>query len=174
MRKHTASLSLTFWLALGGPLSGQGVRAPSTGEDSLQLNILILRTAVSLGTESAHPASLPRLVCLSQVGPEGPDPSPATIAALQQPDSLVLRPVSHCRQDLLNATPTDIPLLVDTLTSKRGIRVSASQPVFASDGTFTVYLEYYEHRRSAGGWGCIGRREQSGWRITECKLSWIS
>jgi hypothetical protein len=74
---------------------------------------------------------------------------------------MLIRPISACRTEPLRGSRRGVPLVVDTVTGKRGISVSASEPVFASDGTFTVEMRYYEHGLSAAGWTCTGRRRSS-------------
>jgi hypothetical protein len=66
-------------------------------------------------------------------------------------------------------------LVVDTLTGKRGISISATDPVFEDDGTFTVETHYYQNGLSSAGWECRGRRViDERWEITTCKMLWIS
>jgi hypothetical protein len=174
MSTRVAVLILVLVTGLVRSLSGQGSPAPATGADTLQLTIVILQTAVSLGIKTAYSASLPRLICVSLKGTGESDPSPAALAALQKPDSLVLRPISACRNSAKDTLRTDVPLLIDTVSGQRGISVSASQPLFGSDGTFRTEIGYYEHGLSSAGWTCIGRREPAGWRVTSCKMNWIS
>ena len=151
-------------------------RGPVSRADSLELSTVIFRTAIEHATRTSYRAPHPRLVCLAAGEQRSADPFPEVIAALQSIDSLVVRPMSACRREPLGsfAASTRTPLVVDTLTGKRGIMISASNPRFADDGTLTVEVGYYEHGLSSAGWTCTGRRQSIGWAITTCRMTRIS
>ncbi len=170
------------WVLLVGLVPSPGCAKWSSGRtvgplseaDSLQLAIVIFTTAVEHGTRTSYRASHPRLVCVAHGVREWTDPPEAVLAHLREIDSLIVQPISACEQQPLDNAPPGPPLIVDPLTGRRGIRVSASDPRFAADGSFTVELGYYEHGLSAAGWTCTGRRLDGGWEITECRMDWIS
>ena len=174
-------LTLLLVVTMSPPLLAQR-GAPTTGPDSAALWGVIFRAAVDSGLRTSYPAARPRLVCVAfhrSVRADGTvealsDPPAGVIATLAQIDSLIVRPVSACRLEPLGDGLSEIPLMVDALTRKRGIRVSASSPQFAPNGSFTVLLGYYEHGLSSAGWTCTGRRGRVTWEITTCRMDWIS
>ena len=148
---------------------------PRTYSDSLALAISIYSVALTNGTQTAHAADHAQLVCVKGTQPNA-DPPAAVLAALQSNRTLLIRPMSACRQEPLGGpAPRGASLVVDTLTGKRGIWVSAGVPVFNADGTFGVETRYYQHGLSGAGWQCRGkRRSDGGWEITTCTMLWIS
>src|SRR5687768_16914224 len=72
--------------------------APTNAADSLELTVAIFRAAIAHGTRTAQPAPLPRLVCLGRIGGWDEDPPIGVVDALQQIDTLIVRPVSACRR----------------------------------------------------------------------------
>jgi len=161
------------FLAGAQGLLAQSTSAPTSAADSLELAIVILRSAIQNGVTTAYPATLPRLVCVATLDPRA-DPPPSALPMLASPDSFVIRPQSACRVDSLPSSLTEQPLILDTLTGQRGIEVSASNPTFLQDGSFVVRLYYYEHGLSSAAWTCTGRRVASGWQIESCTLNWVS
>jgi hypothetical protein len=149
-------------------------QGPTTAADSMALAITIYSVALSNGTETAHAASLPEVVCVGGVRP-GVDPPRAVIDALQENRTLLVRAGSACRTEPLIAKRS-VSLVVDTLTGKRGISIFANEPTFAGDDTFTFNTGYYQHGLSGGGWTCKGRRrsDRQGWEVLTCTLTWIS
>jgi hypothetical protein len=160
-------------------------QGPSTAADSLALTLTIYATAFTNGTQTAHADRLPEVVCvrgLTTSALDRPlgrteseqDPPAAVLTALRKDRALLVRPMSACRREPLRAGTGSMSLVVDTLTGKRGISISASTPVFRPSGTFTFTTSYYQGGRSAGGWTCEGRRERDAWVVTKCELGWIS
>lgn len=164
---------LAAGLVTGMPLSVQA-QGPTTRADSVALVIAIYGVAFTNGTQTAHAATLPDLVCVQGPRP-GVDPPRAVLDALQRDRSLLVRPMSACKTEPLGGATRGISLVVDTLTGKRGISVSAGEPKFEADGSFTVETGYYQHGLSGAGWLCRGRRRSDqGWEITSCTMRWIS
>ena len=153
--------------------SAQG---PTTSADSLELAKVIYGVALTNGTQTAHSAAQAELVCVQ--GPRaGVDPPSAILDALQKDRSLLIRPMSACRQEplMLQSLIDKTSLIVDTVTGKRGISISAGEPKFGADETFTVTTGYYQHGLSSAQWTCSGRRRADrSWEIARCTLLWIS
>ena len=149
-------------------------QAPSTRADSVALLITIYGVAFTNGTQTAHSAGLPEVVCVQGQRPRV-DPPREVLDALQKDRTVLVRPMSACKtQGLLNA-PRGTSLVVDTLTGKRGITVHAGEPTFDADGSFTVQTSYYQHGLSAADWVCKGRRRSDqSWEITSCTMTRIS
>jgi hypothetical protein len=146
---------------------------PTTGADSLALMNAIYLVALSNGTQTAHAATGPEVVCARGLRPDS-DPPAAVIDALQKDRSLLIRPMSACIQEPVRST-RDGSLVVDTLTGKRGISISVTEPVFAADGSFKFDTGYYQHGLSSAGWTCFGRRRSDqAWEVTRCTMNWIS
>lgn len=173
MMIRLGQLGIALLLGCGGAGAGHEVGSAAQA-GGLELTEVVFRSAVehALRTASREPA--PRLVCLSRSEREAIDPSPAVVASLQRVDSLVVRPISGCRFDAVNRWMTGHPLMLDTLTGQRGIKVWAAEPRVLEDRTFTVDIGYYAHGRSAAHWVCQGRRGSAGWEVSDCQLVRIS
>ncbi|MBL0171316.1 MAG: hypothetical protein IPP90_11390 [Gemmatimonadaceae bacterium] len=175
LRAHPRGTAMAVAIGLASCMSAT-VRAqgPTTMADSMALAITIYGVAFTNGTQTAHAATQPELVCVQGPDP-GVDPPRVVIDALQQGRAMLLRPMSACKVMLLGAAPRGTSLVVDTLTGKRGISVSVGEPSFATDGSFTVATGYYQHGLSAASWVCKGRRRSDqSWEITSCTMQWIS
>ena len=183
MRMNRRAMTAVAILAITPGLGS--AQEPKSAADTLALTLTIYTAAFTNGTQTAHAAAAPELVCVrgltthpldqplarmeSQL-----DPPAAVLNALQKDRALLVRPMSACRREPLRPGTGSMSLVVDTLTGKRGISISASTPVFGPSGTFFFTTGYYEHGRSAGGWTCEGRRERDSWVITKCEMRWIS
>jgi hypothetical protein len=175
MMRQSISFGLSLIVSLGTPLAAQLpdvpqptklYTGPTSAADSLNLTIAIYRAATAQGTSTALPAPLPRLVCLGRFGAWNADPPAGVLTALQQIDTLLVRPISACRHQ---PAPRRTPTLTDTLTGRRGIAVWASEPRFArGDGSFEVDLGYGEHGLSAAVWKCTGRKRDGRWEVSAC------
>lgn len=182
MRKYTGSRVLAILaaavLALPGSLPAQvGVdtlrNVVLSQADSVSLSIAIFSAAVANGTSAAHGRSAPKIVCVSGL----PIASPLGRVVLDSASarsSVQLLSRSACSRSDRNSLPRNTPEYFDAVTGNRGIAVNAGAPVFFADGTFSFYTGYAEHAKSAGAWNCSGRRQPTGWVVTECKLSWIT
>ena len=176
MMRQSINFGLAVVFSVGMPLSAQlpsvpqatkVYAGPTSAADSLDLAIAIFRAATERGTYTAHPAPLPRLVCLARSGEGEADPPAAVLAALKQIDTLLVRPMSACRHQ---PAPRRTPTVTDTLTGQRGISIWAAAPKFTrGDGSFEVRLGYGEHGRSAAVWQCTGRRHDGRWEVSACR-----
>ncbi len=150
------------------------VMRPWTSADRTALTVAIYARALANGMRTAHAAAPPEGVCVQGMRPRT-DPSEAVINAHRKDGEILVRPMSACVTEGLGGEPPGASLVIDTLTGKRGIRISATAPTFNVDGTFTFQTRYYQNGRSAGDWRCAGRRRgMRQWEIISCRLERIS
>jgi hypothetical protein len=124
-----ALLCVVLVLASAPAAHAQG---PTSAADSLALMQAIYRVAFSNGTQTAHAAALPELVCVKGQ-PPNTDPPQVVLDTLQAGRVLLVRPMSACTIDPRVTARSSTSLVVDTLTGKRGISIAAAAPKFASD-----------------------------------------
>lgn len=174
MNGWTLRLLAVAVIGLTAGISGRAnAQEPATPADSISLMIAIYEVALTNGIRTAHAAALPELVCVRGLGGVG-DPPQAVLDALAKKSALLVRPLSACRIEPLREI-SSVSLVVDTLTGKRGISISAGEPKFEPDGSFTVDIGYHQHGLSGASWLCEGRRRSdNGWEMTSCQMRGIS
>src|SRR5687768_311372 len=108
-------VSVATLLAASLPASGSAQDIRVSAADTLALAVTIFRVAFSNGTQTAHAAAQPELVCVGRASELG-DPPTAVIDSLQSGRTLLVRPISACRREPLGRSTRGVSLMVDTLT----------------------------------------------------------
>ena len=98
------------------------------------------------------------------------DPPPALLARLHEADSRV-RPRSACDFAPLTSRGT---MVHARDTHAAGLILWSRDIVLTSDSTATGRNGYYENGLSSAEWLCHVTRSGVTWRVSACKLQWIS
>ncbi len=147
---------------------------PLDRADSLALIVAIYEMAVTNGIRVAHADTRPEVVCIAGAKTSA-DPPAEVMEALKPRPDIIFRPRSACRIEPVEPPQSSRSLVVDNITGRRGIVVTAEQPRMAPDGSFVVVMTYYEHGLSSAVFACQGgRRDDGRWEVSLCRMPVIS
>jgi hypothetical protein len=167
--------SLTVCIAVllsASPVAAQGWLTPG---DSIAMLITAYETAFRNGLGTAHGSNdTTGVVCVD--APEGMLLADTVLTTLQASRRVLVRRSTACRRDATSDFGHSVSrsLMIDTLTGRRGIRISVGKITVSADGNFSFETTYWQHMLSSAGYACKGRRRGAGWEVSECKMMWIS